>query len=106
MRPEIAFMELGSVQLDWTKHAMEQAARKQIKLTNSLLIPAGSIVEIEREQNRTTKLVVRTKYNASYDRVSVLVPMSEGLFRVVTTWLNHVRDTHNTLNKERLQNVG
>ena len=60
---------------------------KKIKLDQS------NLVELEMEDERIVKLVVRVKYNLQYDLTLVIRPGGV----CVTCWLNMRGDNHNTL---------
>lgn len=102
--PVLASLNLGSVSLTWTQHALDRALDKRVCVTCFETIGPGSIVELERVGNKTVKLVIRlkNKRNPNFDDVLVLVPACEGLFRVVTCWRNHKSDKHASLNLERI----
>jgi hypothetical protein len=74
-----------------------------------LMVGAGSIVEAEllKSKKQITKIVVRLPCDDINDSVYVLVPDSaiKGGWFVVTCWLNHVNDNHQTLNMKRLGNA-
>lgn len=102
--PVLASLNLGSVSLTWTQHALDRALDKRVGVICFETIGPGSIVELERVGNKTVKLVVRlqNKRNPNFDDVLVLVPACEGLFRVVTCWRNYKADKHETLNLSRI----
>lgn len=101
--PELGSLSLGTVGLEYSRHAVLRANERNFALAGgSVLLPAGSIVEIEREGNRTTKLVVRVSSTPVYDLVLVLAPKAPGLFFVKTAWLNKKTDKHATLRLDRL----
>jgi hypothetical protein len=65
-------------------------------------LPKGSIVEIERTNEITTKLVARVRYSKDTDLVLVIAPVDVGLFNVITAYLNNKNDKHNTLRLDRI----
>lgn len=95
--PELKHIDLGQVELNYSWHALKRSSEKNIRLKPSLVVK-GNVVETESINNRTIKLVVRTTYNDTHDLVLVVLP---GGF-VKTVWLNHKKDTHKTLNKQRI----
>lgn len=102
--PILADLTLGAISLTWTQHALERALDKRVSVTCFEQVDRGAIVELERVGNRTVKLVVRltNKRNTNFDDVLVIVPATEGLFRVVTCWRNLKSDTHKTLKLDRI----
>lgn len=102
--PVLAELSLGRVSLQYSRHALDRAREKDFYLPRAagVVIGAGAVVEIERENNKTVKLVTRIGYNTDWDLVMVLVPREPGLFWVKSVWLNQVTDNHASLNQERL----
>ena len=94
--PWLKEVDLGQISLTWSRHALERAVVKGITTYNTLNSP--SVVEIERNaRNVTRKVVVRLSSGGEWDNVLVLVPVSVGLFKVITCWQNHCEDNHATL---------
>jgi hypothetical protein len=100
--PELASLALGQISLEYSRHAVLRAQEKNFSLARAVTVVAGMIVEIERENNKTTKLVVRLAHDKKNDLVLVLVPRAAGLFFVITAWLNRKDDNHATLRLDRL----
>jgi len=104
--PELANIELGEVQVTYSKHARERAQQKRIRLSQYVQVVKNSVVEVEIEARtgKTVKLVVRERYTDTHDRVLVLVEdrKKPGSIYVKTVWLNHVEDNHSTLDLKRI----
>lgn len=98
-------IELGTVVLNWTRHAVDQLKKKNVPFYSNLLVSKGTVVEEERDRNNVrTKIVVRIHDSAEWDAVYVLVPRN-GYYTVVTCWKNRTTDNHLTLNLNRLGKV-
>lgn len=103
--PELATFHMAEVSLTPTRHALERASSKGVRLPSRLKVARGQVVEVELDQlKRVTKLVVRfpSKVSIGLDDVLVIVPVSAGLWTIVTCWTNHCTDTHKTLNLSRV----
>lgn len=97
-------IKLGTVGLDYTRHAVLRCCEKGIMKQMSLTID-GNVIECERpsENGPVVKLVVRQRYDNRNDVVFVLTRSSQhGCLKVVTVWLNNVNDTHDSLNMARI----
>lgn len=102
---ELSDIKLGSISLQYTHHAHVRSKEKDIDITRTITVDNNSVVEIEcsRMTNRITKYVVRVSHCVNYDKVLVLVPSRQyNQYKVLTVWLNHKNDKHNTLNLNRL----
>lgn len=88
-------------------HALERAAWRQLKLDEFIYIKQGEVVEVELLDKVVHKLVIRKKLNSFEDLCMVLVPLEVGLkhFKVVTVYVNHQADKHDTLDTSRLGKI-
>ena len=93
-----------SYHLGYTRHAQHAACDEgfvmarppsRIRIDN-----ASQIIEVERCNGETTKLVVRIPYSATDDLVFVLRNLDDGAATVITLWKNAINDKHTTLKKE------
>ena len=100
--PELNRLELGRVQLEYTRHAREQASDKCVPTPMAREFGPGAIVELERVGECTTKLVIRVANTTHTDSVYVLVPLTRTKFKVVTCWSNNRDDMHATLDLTRI----
>jgi hypothetical protein len=89
--------------LSYSQHAKQEASNEGINIYNGLPdrinLNKCELVECELVgQTQLAKIVVRTRYNQSYDLVLVIIP---AMGVVKTVWLNHRADTHATLNRSK-----
>lgn len=110
VNPQLKRLSLGEISLRYTDHALNRCLDKDIQKFSRIKVEAGQVVEVEREGRspetmRTVKLVVRFRTCGEFDTVLVIRPLREGLFLVVTCWLNHKDDNHETLNTDRIGRV-
>ena len=97
---ELAQMSLGRVQLDASRHALDKALERGLRIPSILDIAVGTIVEIEVEGRVLVKAVVRVPGN-NRDEVYVLRPIN-GMYKVITCYFNDTNDNHATLNLARV----
>ena len=100
--PQLAKMSFPIRQLIYTKHALDRLSAKGANRLDTLTIQPGDVVEVEISYAQLSKIVVRQRQCANWDRVMVLVPEGSSQWKVITCWLNHRTDTHKTLNKARI----
>lgn len=84
-----------------SKHAMEQAQKRGIKLLSSRILDnlkLENIIDVQVDNKGAIKFLVRFRYAGEYDMVVVIT--LGGV--VVTCWLNHKYDTHKTLKDKHL----
>ena len=99
--PQVSDLNLGTVSLNPSKHALERAEIKGVNIPAYLNIGKRMIVEMELEGSKVTKLVVRYP-DEDNDTILVIVPLSKTVWKVLTVWTNASDDNHSTLNKGRL----
>lgn len=111
--PKLKEVYLGNVDLSRTNHAGMRAYLKGFDKLLKVKIGCGAVVEAEVDNytQKVVKIVVRVPYNIGQDIVLVLVPPYKGSFYegwliVKTAWLNSKSDTHATLDRSRLGQVG
>jgi hypothetical protein len=101
----LANLRIGDVEMDWTRHALEQAIKKGVQAHTKLILEEGSVVELEYVTSMEVKMVVRIHSTLSprYDEVFVLIKNKRhNKVRVITCWLNHISDNHSSLNLKRI----
>lgn len=101
MRPELKQAALGRIQLEYTYHARVRAEERGLVLPTILNVVKGSVVEIEIESGRMSKILVRLTVATGMDQIWVLVPRS-GIYTVKSVYANETTDNHSTLNLDRL----
>lgn len=87
--------------VNYTRHAQEACLTDrygEIEPFEFINLAQGEIVEIEIENRKIIKLVIRFEYDDELDIVMVIVPQT---LNVKTVWLNERNDNHNTLNESR-----
>lgn len=96
----------GSVQLSWSYHALEEAARDDFDFApDEQDMGQAEVVEVTTDsQLRPTKVVVRRTAKPSRDMVMVLSkPRFPGeAWKVVTAWANRRDDKHASLRRDRV----
>lgn len=95
-------INLGTVTLDWSLHAREQAQSRSIPTIWS--IGLTKVIECEKnDQGEYTKLLIRKSCpgKVGLDICIVVRPLSVGEWRVVTVWLNRSSDKHITLDRSK-----
>ena len=91
------------VALFWTNHARRACLNDrygEIPQIPVLNLEMCETIEVGLEGRRVRKVVVRTGFDDLLDLVLVLVP-GPHKWTVKTVWLNHINDTHSTLDKSR-----
>ncbi len=102
--PWVSRIDLGTVGLIWTTHALERAAAKNVART--FVLDLKGVVEATRNENGAiVKLLVRVPRGDWHD-CYVVSHVKEGQWVVVTCWRNHKTDTHRTLNRSQYEKVG
>jgi len=86
--------EFHNISVVPSKHARDRALEKGIQLPCSV---SGRAFECEYINGQLTKLALRCKYSETHDLCVVI--SAKGL--LITAWLNHVRDIHNTLDRSK-----
>ncbi len=69
-----------------------------IDLPTSVNISTSKIIEVEVINNKVTKMVFRTKYDATFD---IIIVMNLPDLSVRTVWLNKRSDKHRTLDRNK-----
>ena len=89
--------------LHYTGHALYAASQEGIQARDlPTRLPASfQVVEVEMLGDLTTKWVLRWRFTAEDDLVVVI--LRDGT--VKTVWVNHVEDTHRTLQRHRYTTV-
>lgn len=103
--PQLKQLDLGRVAIQATLHAKEQAARRHVYIPTTLLINAGSIVELEHEGKQILKLVVRKRDVSGLDNIYVLARDVTDTWIVLTCYINKSDDNHSTLNFSRIGSI-
>lgn len=101
--PKGFISRIGTVPLQYTKHAQDAAAADRygaLKLPTSIDTNKAICIEAEIESGRVLKLVYRLGYTDTLDLIVVVVPCGLS-FRAKTVWANLHTDKHATLNSER-----
>lgn len=92
------------VNLRYTRHALQrQHEDYKLKVAPKVVkIYSGNIVEAATEDGVTLKKVlIRTNYNKTHDMILVIEPdFTRNLGRVITLWINHKKDQHQTCTKQ------
>lgn len=102
--PDTLEIPTATMQLHYTKHALERQYTAYIKidLPAQIVVDKKNVVEVETKDDITPiKIVLRTKYDAKNDLILVMQPdYKTNTAKVITLWTNDFRDNHRTLNKE------
>lgn len=63
---------------------------------------AGVVIEVEIEDGKITKAVIRNDFNKKDDLITVIRFMPDGIL-FVTTWLNNKANNHDMLDTTRYE---
>lgn len=94
----------GHMDLEYSRHAMDEASGDKyggVDLPEFIDFQLGNVIEIEVDNDKVIKMVVRVSYDEEKDLVLVIIPQN-GL--VKTVWFNTRGDKHRTLDKWRYTN--
>ena len=100
--PDWFEMPSGVVVLEYSRHALKAAKDDRyghISLPTRLDLSDFALVELGASGKRTSKIVVRGRYDETRDIVLVLCPGP--IYFVKTVWFNLSTDNHKTLRKGR-----
>lgn len=92
------------VSLEWTSHALRAAQDDRygtIPVRDTMTLEWYDVVEVATVGNRVTKLVMRGGMNKTDDIVIVIRPKRNGVWTVVTAWINRKTDAHKTLDHSK-----
>ncbi len=96
--PEVLNMAAVTVHLKPTRHAIEAARSDRygsINMPSAITFCGKDVIEIETEDNKVNKLVVRLSYDATRDVVYVF--LTDGTLK--TLWVNLKTDKHSSLKR-------
>lgn len=95
---QVLSMAAITVHLKPTRHAIEAARSDRygsINIPSAITFCGANVIEIETEDNKVTKLVVRLSYDATRDAVYVF--LTDGTLK--TLWVNLKTDKHASLKR-------
>ena len=97
---------IGHMDLEYSRHAMDEASSDKysiggVDLPEFIDFQLDNVIEIEVDNGKILKMVVRVSYDEEKDLVLAIIPQN-GL--VKTVWFNTRGDKHRTLDKWRYTN--
>lgn len=95
--PDDIVVRYGLVNLTYTKHAQDEAAKDKIVLPKRLDTNKAKVIEVELWGQQVVKVLYRISYNCFYELVIAIIP---GDNKVKTVCLNHRGDKHFSLKKD------
>lgn len=102
--PEGFRLPARRVSLAWSVHAKRAAKDDRYGLMtvfDTLMLGECETIEVTIEGRCVRKLVLRTEWDTDHDIVLVVIPETPTHYFVKTVWLNHVDDTHRTLDRSK-----
>jgi hypothetical protein len=93
----------GTFLLSYTRHAIKAAQTDRygkVNLPKWVEFGPEDVVEIEVKNAQVSKMLVRIAYSERFDLCLVMLP-GDVWAKVLTVWLNHRLDRHDSLNVRR-----
>lgn len=89
------------VGLCYSRHAAEQCDRRLVPKLQCVTLSRFDVIEIEVENNRVIKMLIRGTLDMHNDIVLAVMPRNERGWLVKTSWVNAKSDNHSTLDISR-----
>lgn len=85
------------VGLIYTRHALDSCRNRGVPILKCITLSRFDVIEIEVEDNRVIKYLVRGTLDIHHDIVLAIIPQNMRGWVVKTSWVNSKNDHHSTL---------
>lgn len=83
-----------------SRHAAERSQTKDIVIPDWIDMSTFDVIEVVMRGREIVRMVIRGEYD-DYDDICLVVAPKGNAFFVVTVWLNHWQDIHETLDESK-----